>query len=95
MIDRLKEDHDRAKKLALAISELPGIELNPDNIHTNIIIFGFSHPKLTIPVFLEQLKKREILALAARGGIRFVTHKDVNDEDVEKVIDAFRQLLAY
>ncbi len=95
MTDRLKEDHDRAKKLALAISELPGIELNPEGIETNIIIFGFNHPKLTIPVFLKQLKKREILALEARGGIRFVTHKDINDEDVEKAIDAFRQLLAY
>ena len=94
MTDRLKEDHERAKKLALAISELPGIELNPENIHTNIVIFGFNHPKLTIPAFLEQLKKRDILALAARGGIRFVTHKDVDDEDVEKVIDAFSQLLA-
>ncbi len=95
MTVRLKEDHDRAKKLALAISELPGIEMNPENIETNIIIFGFNHPKLTIPVFLEQLKEREILALAARGGIRFVTHKDINDEDVDKAIDAFRQLLAY
>jgi len=95
MTDRLIEDHDRAKKLALAISELPGIELNPENIETNIIIFSFNHPKLTTPVFLEQLKKREILALAARGGIRFVTHKDVDDEDVEKTIDAFRQLLTY
>ncbi|NIM89568.1 MAG: aminotransferase class I/II-fold pyridoxal phosphate-dependent enzyme [Candidatus Aminicenantes bacterium] len=94
MTDRLKEDHDRAKKLASSISELPGIELNPENIDTNIIIFGFNHPKLTIPVFLEQLKKREILALATRGGIRFVTHKDINDEDVEKAIEAFRQLLA-
>lgn len=95
MTVRLKEDHDRAKKLALAISELPGIEMNPENIETNIIIFGFNHPKLTIPVFLEQLKKKEILALAVRGGIRFVTHKDINDEDVEKAIDAFRQLLAH
>jgi threonine aldolase len=95
MIDRLKEDHERAKKLALAISELPGIELNPENIHTNIVIFGFNHPKLTIPAFLELLKKREILALATRGGIRFVTHKDINDEDVEKAIDAFSKLLVY
>jgi threonine aldolase len=95
MIDRLKKDHERAKKLALAISELPGIELNPENIHTNIVIFGFNHPKLNIPGFLDELKKRGILALSTRRGIRFVTHKDVNDEDVEKVIATFGQLLAH
>jgi threonine aldolase len=95
MIERLKEDHERAKKLALAIFELPGIKLNPENIHTNIIIFGFDHPKLSIPAFLEELKKREILALATTGGIRLVTHKDVGDEDVDKAIDVFGQLLPH
>jgi len=95
MIDRLKEDHERAKKLALAISELPGIELNPENIHTNIVIFGFNHPRLSIPAFLDELKKREILALDTRGGIRFITHKDITDEDLEKALDAFRQLLVH
>jgi threonine aldolase len=95
MVDRLKEDHERAKKLALAISNLPGIELNPEHIQTNIIIFGFNHPKLSIPAFLEEIKKREILALAKRGGIRFVTHKDVDDEDIEKTIEAFQEILTY
>jgi threonine aldolase len=95
MVNRLKEDHERAKKLALAISELPGIELNPEHIQTNIIIFGFNHPKFTIPAFLEELKKRKVLALATRGGIRFVTHKDISDEDLERTIEAFQQLLIH
>jgi len=93
MIDRLKEDHERAKKLALAIAGLPGIELDPENIHTNIIIFGFNHPKFTIPAFLEELKKKKILALETRTGIRFVTHKDVTDEDVDRTVVAFSELL--
>lgn len=95
MVARLKEDHERARKLALAISNLPGVELNPEHIQTNIIIFGFNHPKLSIPSFLEELRKREILALATRGGIRFVTHKDVDDDDIEKTIEAFQRILTY
>jgi len=93
MVDRLKEDHDRAKRLARAIAELPGISLNPEEIETNIIIFGLNHPRWSIPAFLEELKKRKILALPVSGGIRFVTHKDVNDEDVDRAIEAFRELL--
>jgi threonine aldolase len=94
MVDRLKEDHERAKKFALAIAELPGISLNPDNIETNIIIFGFNHPKISITEFLATLKEEGILALATTGGrIRFVTHKDIGDEDIDKAISAFRKIL--
>ena len=94
MIDRLKEDHERAKMLALAIAEMPGIKLNPDHIQTNIIIFGFDHPKLSIPEFLTELKKRDILALATRGGIRFITHKDIGDKDIKKAISVIQKLLS-
>lgn len=93
MVDRLKEDHERAKKLALAIAELPGIHIEPETIQTNIVIFGFDHPRLSIPDFLNELKKRGILALSVPGGIRFVTHKDVGDEDVERASRAFREIL--
>ena len=90
---RLKEDHRRAKTLAQAIAGLPGVSLDPDRIETNIIIFGFSHPKYSIPQFLSELKERGIWALPLAGGIRFVTHKDVDDEDVDKAVAAFKEVL--
>lgn len=93
MVERLKEDHQRAKRLALAIAELPGIVLNPEHIQTNIIVFGFNHPRLTVPEFLSRLREEKILALATTGDIRFVTHKDIGDKDVEKAIEAFRKIL--
>jgi threonine aldolase len=93
MVGRLHEDHERAKKLASAIAELPGIQLNPEEVHTNIIIFGFSNPKLSVAEFLAELRKRKILALATTGGIRFVTHKDIDDEDLERAIAAFQEIL--
>jgi threonine aldolase len=93
MVDRLKDDHVRAKKLATAISDLPGIDLNTEWIQTNIVIFGFDHPDLTIPAFLAKLREHKILALATTGGIRFVTHKDVDDVDIERAIQAFKKIL--
>jgi threonine aldolase len=94
MTGRLKEDHGRAATLAKAIAGLPGISLDPGRIETNIVIFGFAHPKTTIAQFLAALKERGILALSIGGGIRFVTHKDVDDEDVDRAISAFRAILA-
>ncbi|NMC65273.1 MAG: aminotransferase class I/II-fold pyridoxal phosphate-dependent enzyme [Acidobacteria bacterium] len=94
MVDRLKEDHARARKLAEAIHDLPGIRLNPAEVETNIIVFYFNHPKITIPELLARLKEKGILALGVFGGVRLVTHKDVDDEDVERAMKAFREILA-
>jgi len=93
MVDRLKEDHIRAKSLARAIYDLPGITLNPEEVETNIIIFYFNHPHLSIPELLNRLQEKGILALGVFGGVRLVTHKDVDDEDVERAIKAFREIL--
>ncbi|NPV82315.1 MAG: aminotransferase class I/II-fold pyridoxal phosphate-dependent enzyme [Candidatus Aminicenantes bacterium] len=94
MVDRLKDDHARARRLAQAIHDLPGITLNPDEVETNIIIFYFNHPRLTIPELVNRLKEKGILCLAVFGGVRLVTHKDVDDEDVDRAIKAFREILA-
>ena len=95
MVDRLKEDNARAKRLASAIAELPGIRLDPEMIQTNIVIFRFDHPKYSASDFLSRLKEHSILALSTLSGdIRFVTHKDVGDKDIDRAIQAFQKILA-
>jgi len=94
MVSRLGEDHKRAKKLAMEIHDLPGIGLNPEYVETDIIIFKFDHPKLTADDLITKLKEKNVLALATPAkDIRFVTHKDVDDEDVERAIAVMREIL--
>jgi threonine aldolase len=90
---RLAEDHARAKRLAEGISTLPGVRIDPASVETDIVIFGFDHPTITVPGMLARMKEKGVLALAVSGGIRMVTHKDVGDEDVEKAVRAFREIL--
>jgi threonine aldolase len=96
MPSRLAEDHARAKKLAKSIAGLPGVRLNPEEVETNIIIFGFDHPRYSVPAFLAELAGRGIGVLGAPSGagIRMVTHKDIDDADVEAAVAAFRAILA-
>ena len=94
MTGRLGQDHARAKKLALSISGLPGVKLNLADVETNIIIFNLAHPRVSIAEFLAELQKRRVLALAPFGGVRMVTHKDIDDEDVERAIAACHDILA-
>ena len=93
MTKRLAEDHGRAKRLAAGIAGLPGVSLDPAAVETNILIFGFSHPRLSSAALLDALAKRRILALAIAGGVRLVTHKDIDDEDVDRAAAAFREIL--
>jgi threonine aldolase len=94
MVSRLGEDHKRAKRLAMEIHDLPEINLNPAHVETDIIIFGFDHPELSADEFIIKLKERDVLALATPDkDIRFVTHKDVDDEDVERAIAVIREIL--
>lgn len=95
MTGRLAEDHARARRLAEAISVLPGIVIDPADVQTNILIFGVEHPGFAASALLGEMEQRGVRALAAPGGygIRMVTHKDVGDEDVDRAIAAFREIL--
>jgi threonine aldolase len=95
MIDRLIEDHRRAKELAEGIHQLPGIELDPNDVETNIIFLKFNHSRISLQEFLNKLKEKGILALGLGNRIRLVTHKDINDEDIDRTIQAFKDILIY
>ncbi len=94
MVDRLADDHVRAKRLARALSEFPEIDLDPELVDTDIVIFGFHHPRLSVTDFLARLKEKGILALPVPQGIRFVTSKEVDDSDVDHAIQSFQQILS-
>ncbi len=94
MVDRLSEDHRRAKTLAYALSEMPGIEIDPENIETNIIFFKVKREDLTAPELVEKLKEHGVLALSMSDeDIRMVTHKDVDDGDIRHAIETFKKIL--
>jgi len=95
MIDRLADDHKRAKRLALSLAEIPGIIIDPDTIETNILYFKVDKKKgLTAPDLVQKLKERGVLCLAPSvDTIRMVTHKDINDDDINHAIETFREIM--
>jgi threonine aldolase len=86
MVDRLAEDHARAHRLADALAaRFPG-SVDPSRIDTNIVCASVAHLPDRI---LERLESHGVRAgmIDART-VRFVTHKDVDDHDVERVVAA-------
>ncbi len=94
MIERLEEDHILAKRLAYGLAEIKGIELNPDDVETNIIIFKIRKNGINAPLFVDLLRGKGILALSiSENEVRFCTHKDVTEHDVERALKACREIL--
>ncbi|MBC8343508.1 MAG: DegT/DnrJ/EryC1/StrS family aminotransferase [Bacteroidetes bacterium] len=89
-IDRLADDHRRAKVLSseLAKSDCISTVLPVD---TNIVIFNLQEG-ISDEEFLDKLKQKEVLMHAiGKNSIRLVTHLDFNDDMLEKTINVLKQ----
>jgi threonine aldolase len=86
MVDRLADDHARAKRLAAAVAERwPEANVDPDRVRTNIVTFA--HPDWR--ALVEHLRSEGVRAgTIAPGVVRFVTHADVDDDGVERAVKA-------
>src|SRR5512140_1424655 len=90
---RLPEDHARATKLAAGLAGVRGIALDVASVETNIVIFSLEGKWGPAQDVLAKLSSRGVLAGAAGpSSIRFVTHADVNDIDVERALRAFGEI---
>lgn len=93
MVDRLAEDHARAKRLAQGLAEVQGIALDPGTPYTNMVFFSLS-PDLPVNATevasaLDKLGIRVVPTGSRR--FRLVTHYWIDDNSVDRVIQAFSQ----
>ena len=84
MVDRLKDDHANAKLLAIGLSRIPGISLDPSEVQTNIVIYDVSGLGVDGKEWVAKLLKHGVKAGAQeRGRVRMVTHRGIEKEDIE------------
>jgi threonine aldolase len=96
MVDRLAEDHARARYLAEGLSEIPGILLDPGSPATNMIFFTLADSVNFTPAqIMNKMKERGVLTDAC-GPRRFrlVTHVWIDDQAADKTAAAFREVLS-
>ena len=89
----LPEDHANAKLLAEGVAELPGVNIDPEKVVTNIVIFEVDGAGLTADGICAQLRARGVLAAGFGSSIRMVTHYDVSRSDIETALLALRAVL--
>ncbi|MCD6576753.1 MAG: low-specificity L-threonine aldolase [Anaerolineaceae bacterium] len=95
MIDRLGEDHLRAKNLAEGMKKLPGIIFDKGLPRSNMVYIELSEE---VDISPENLVKGMaeagiLVGMSGPRNFRFVTHYWINDQDVEKFLARMRYLL--
>lgn len=90
-VKRLKDDHDRAKRIEDILHGLTFVnDVTP--VETNIVIARLDNNQ-SEQWFLDELKKQGILAVAfGKGLVRFVTHLEFGDKDLEKFEKAIKKI---
>lgn len=92
MLDRLTDDHRRARALADACAELPGVRLDPEHVRTNILILELDGPDPDEVIASARLEG--VLLMRYPGPrVRAVTHADVDDAGIERAISVLRRVL--
>jgi threonine aldolase len=87
-IDRLAEDHARARKLVAGLREVDYEAKEPD---TNLVLVAVEDP----PEFLRALAREGVLATPGKPGfVRLCTHLDVGDKEIETAIEAATRIIA-
>lgn len=91
-IDRLREDHKNAKRLAAMIESTKGLSL-PAPVETNIVIFRVDPGAFSVDAFLAYLADNGILAVPFGPSlVRMVTHIDVSSGDIDRVGEVLAKL---
>ncbi len=95
-IDRLAEDHRRARALADAISQIPLFEFTPSTVETNIIVLPIHNSEITPEDVVSRLQSEGVLTLPfGPGEIRLVTHLGIDDDDTAHTIQIFQKLFSH
>ena len=90
-IERLSEDHKRARRLAEALNEMPAFSIDLDTVQSNIVFIGTGKGNTKKIIAGLSTKGVEILEIDD-STVRAVFHLHITDNDVEKTIEAFAQI---
>ncbi|MCL0028911.1 low-specificity L-threonine aldolase [Dehalococcoidia bacterium] len=85
MVERLVEDHTNARKLALGLSEIPGISVCLESLPTNLVFFQVERDDRA--GLARKLEERGIKGAVRQPLWRYVTHYGITSDDIDYALD--------
>ena len=92
-VKRLIDDHNNAKIIANALSKFPQIEINIDEVETNIIYFNLHN--IDGDIFEKTLAEKGLYVSRPKSKqeVRIVTHIDINEKDTKQAIEILESVI--
>jgi threonine aldolase len=92
-VERVAEDHARARRLAEALAPYGVVDL--DRVQTNIVLVDLSKSKVDPSTLVATARAADVLVgLMSPTAARLVTHYDVDDAGIDRAIDVLTGALA-
>jgi len=92
-VERLADDHAHAQRLAAAIRQIDGLELRPEQVDTNLVIFHVDERLGTAAEFSTRLQERGVRIIAFGPQLmRAVTHLDVTLTDINRAANVLAEV---
>ncbi len=94
MVDRLADDHKRARYLAQGLSFLPWLVLDPGTPYTNMIFMSLAEDfPVDAKQVADELCEEDIrVGVVGKRRFRLVTHYWIDDAAVDKAVIAFQEV---
>jgi threonine aldolase len=87
-INRMEEDHRKAKKMAQGLARIKNLLIRPEEVETNILFFDVSPAERTAQEVAAALGERGVrVHPTAKTRIRCVTHLDVSLADIDRALE--------
>jgi len=88
-----RRDHALARRLAAGLAQIDPSLVDCERVQTNIVNCFVDRFAPDATEINQALRARGILAIGKRNKIRFVTHSQVDDADVDAALDGFAQVI--
>jgi threonine aldolase len=92
MVDRLADDHANARQLAEGLAQIPGIEVEPGLVQTNILFW--QHARIETTTLAGRLRERGVLCSMVHGRVRMLTHYGIERDDIDYALETIREVTA-
>jgi len=95
MVNRLSEDHRRARRIAEGLHAVDPQLADPLTVETNIVMLEIGHTGADAATWISALEKHGLKAGAwSRHSLRLVTHRHIDEAAVEQAIATIRSVSA-
>lgn len=94
-LDRLAEDHARCRRVAEAAAAAHPRVVDPDRVHTNILVLDVAAAGWSGADFIDAVGERGVLGYpTGPGSARFVWHLDVDDTQTDHAAQVLTEVLS-